>query len=82
MGRHSEEMTKEQALHWYLDFGTDWVAGEYLAKTWADEELFWQACEKNGWLQIINSDEPMRVRITQQALDLFMKEGDQNVSVS
>lgn len=80
--RHSDTITKEQALRWFLEFGTDWVSGDRLEGTWADYDLYWQICARNGWLETTEFLGKLKVRITQQALDLFMKEGDQNVSVS
>ncbi len=45
----SENMTKEQALQWLIEFGA-FAHVTDLSDTWADRELHWAGCVDNGWL--------------------------------
>jgi len=76
-------MTKEKALRWFIQFGSDWVNVSQLSDTWADLELLWVRCEETGYLKYRYQQEDTGedFRLTQKALDLFMKEED-NVSMS
>ena len=43
-------MSKEQMLRWLADFGSDYVSLKDLAFSWANEELKWNDCARNGYL--------------------------------